>query len=196
MLPKTFSPTGDYTERQQDRARGYRLLAHAEIESYLEDISRETVTHAIKEWKANSKPSFVIISFIASYHSSSSASNELSNNEILNIAKSRKNIKKSVNEIIDLAQSQFTQKVRDNHGIKDKNFKTLVVPIGVDIDSLDQTWLTNLNSFGTERGKVAHQTKRAHGAVNPKDEYNSVMTLLSGLEDLDKKVIEISKGKA
>ena len=38
MLPEKFSPTGDYSDRQLDRARGFRLLAHAEIEAFLEDI--------------------------------------------------------------------------------------------------------------------------------------------------------------
>lgn len=41
LLPVKFSATGDYTDIQMDHARGYRLLAHAEIESYLEDVSRE-----------------------------------------------------------------------------------------------------------------------------------------------------------
>jgi hypothetical protein len=57
MLPTTFSPTGNYTERQQDHARGYRLLAHAEIEAYLEDVSRATVTEAIRRWKNEGQPS-------------------------------------------------------------------------------------------------------------------------------------------
>ena len=65
LLPASFSPTGDYTDRQQDRARGYRLLVHAEIESYLEDVSRETVTQAIRDWKKSNKPSNIIVSFLA-----------------------------------------------------------------------------------------------------------------------------------
>lgn len=146
LLPNTFSPTGDYSDRQQDRARGYRLLVHAEIESYLEDVSRETVTQAIRDWKSNQKPSIVIVSFLASYHSSWNVVEEITNEEIIQIAKSRKNVKDSVEEVIDLAQRQFTQKLKENHGVKDKNFKTLILPLGVEISSLDQTWLTNLDN--------------------------------------------------
>lgn len=196
LLPANFSPTGDYTDRQQDRARGYRLLVHAEIESYLEDVSRETVTQAIRDWKTSNKPSNIIVSFLAAYHSSWSVTEEIKNEEIIQIAKSRKNAKDSVVEVIDLAQKQFTQKLKDNHGIKDKNFKTLILPTGIDIGSLDQTWLTNIDSFGTKRGEVAHNAKRTQGTINPKDEFESVQALLNGIEDLDKKIVQLRSESA
>jgi uncharacterized protein YjbJ (UPF0337 family) len=196
LLPANFSPTGDYTDRQQDRARGYRLLVHAEIESYLEDVSRETVTQAIRDWKTSNKPSNIIVSFLAAYHSSWSVTEEIKNEELIQIAKSRKNAKDSVVEVIDLAQRQFTQKLKDNHGIKDKNFKTLILPTGIDIGSLDQTWLTNIDSFGTKRGEVAHKAKRTQGTINPKDEFESVQALLNGIEDLDKKIVQLRSESA
>ncbi len=196
LLPATFSPTGDYTDRQLDRTRGYRLLVHAEIESYLEDVSKETVTQAIRDWKANKKPSNIIVSFLASYHSSWSVTEEIKNEELIQIAKSRKNAKDSVVEVINLAQKQFIQKLKENHGIKDKNFKTLILPTGIDIGSLDQTWLTNIDSFGAKRGEVAHKSKRTQGTINPKDEFDTVQALLSGLQELDKKIIQLRSENA
>jgi uncharacterized protein YjbJ (UPF0337 family) len=191
LLPADFSPTGDYTDRQQDRARGYRLLVHAEIESYLEDVSRETVTQAIRDWKTSKKPSNIIVSFLAAYHSSWSVTDEIKNEELIQIAKSRKNAKDSVVEVIDMAQRQFTKKLKENNGIKDKNLKTLVLPTGIDIGSLDQTWLTNIDSFGTKRGEVAHKAKRTQGTINPKDEFESVQALLNGIKDLDRKIVQL-----
>lgn len=116
----------------------------------------------------------------------------MTNNEIIEIAKSRKN-KDSVEKIIDLAQSQFSQKVRDNHGIKEKNFKTLILPTGIDLCDIDGTWLTNLDDFGKLRGEVAHSTKRATGQINPQDEYQRVNLLLDGLKQLDQKLSEIQR---
>lgn len=188
MLPRKFSPTGAYTDRQLDLARGYRLLVHAEIESYLEDVTRDVVTTAIQDWKNNQKPSVVLVSFLASYHSSWNIDEEVSNEEIIKIAKSRKNVKDSVNEIVDLAQKQFIQKVKDNHGIKDKNFKTLALPAGINVAGLDLTWLTNLDNFGSKRGETAHKTKRATGQINPQDEYTTVKALLKGLEEFDRQI--------
>jgi hypothetical protein len=188
MLPERFSPTGDYSDRQLDRARGYRLLVHAEIESYLEDVSRDVVTRAIIEWKINKKPSILLMSFLSTYHSSWNVNNDLSNEEIIQIAKSRNNVKDTVDEIIELAQRQFIQRVKDNHGVKEKNFKILIIPTGIDVDELDRTWLTNLDNFGGLRGEVAHKSKRATGIINPKDEYDTVKSLLIGLEDLDRRI--------
>ncbi len=191
LLPNNFSATGNYTERQQDRARGYRLLVHAEIESYLEDVSRETVTKAIRQWKSNYQPSIVIVSFLASYHSSWSLTSEIDNADLIQAARSRKNLKDSIDEIIDLAQRQFTQKIRNNHGVKDKNIKTLILPTGIDLAALDQTWLTNLDDFGAKRGEVAHKARRVQDGINPKDEYEFVQLLLNGLGELDRKIVAL-----
>lgn len=191
MLPISFSPIGDYSDRQLDRARGYRLLVHAEIESYLEDISKDTVTNSIREWKSNGKPSTVLIAFLASYHSSWNVNDKINNEEIIRIAQSRKNIKDSVSEVIDLAQKQFIKKIKKNHGIKDNNFKMLILPTSIDIDKLDTTWLTNLDNFGIKRGEIAHKTKKATSLINPKDEYTSVKGLLAGLETLDRQICNL-----
>ncbi len=193
MLPSMFSLTGDYNERQLDRAIGYRLLVHAEIESYLEDVSRDVVTSAISQWKNNGKPSSILIALLASYHSSWHVSDEVSNEEIMKIAKSRKNIKDSVSEVIELAQTQYVTRLKNNHGIKDNNFKMLILPTGICIDDLDSTWLTNLDSFGAKRGEVAHKSKMATEQINPQDEYNLVSGLLRGLEDLDRRMVAIKK---
>lgn len=133
LLPNRFSPTGDYTDRQMDRARGYRILVHAEIESYIED---------------------------------------------------------SVNEIIDLAQTQFIKIVKENHGVRENNLKSLILPIGVDISELDHTWLTGLDNFGSLRGEIAHNAKRTTDQINPKDEYNNVLALLEGLKSLDTLILK------
>lgn len=194
MLPAKFSPTATYTDRQLDHARGYRLLVHAEMESYIEDISRDAVTKAIQSWKSNRKASEIMLSFLAAYHSSWSVNDTVGNEEIIKLAKERVNVKDSINEIIDKAQTQFLRRVKGNNGIKDKNFKELILPVGVDVSELDQTWLTNLDNFGSLRGEIAHKTKGATGVINPKDEYETVKQLVTGLESLDRKILNLCQG--
>lgn len=190
MLPASFSATGDYSDRQLDRTRGYRVLVHAEIESYLEDIAREAVTRAIRDWKQNKAPSTILLAFLAAYHSGWNTNDERENEEIVRLAKGRSRVKDSINEVIDIAQKQFISNVRDNHGVKEKNFKRLILPLGVEIEELDGTWLTNLDNFGASRGETAHKTKRATGQINPKDEYANVKKLLKGLKELDEKILQ------
>jgi hypothetical protein len=193
MLPAKFSPTGDYSDRQLDRTRGYRLLVHAEIESYLEDVAREAVMQAIQDWKKNKKPSTILLSFLAAYHSGWNSNDERENEEIVRLAKNRSRVKESVNEAIDIAQKQYITIVRDNHGVKEKNFKRLIIPLGIEIDELDGTWLTNLDNFGASRGETAHKTKRATGQINPEDELTTVKKLLDGLKELDEKILQSKK---
>lgn len=188
MLPSTFSPTGIYSSRQQDRARGYRVLAHAEIESYLEDMARESVTDAIRCWKSSGRPSMILLSFLAAYHSGWDLEDERTNDEIIRLARRRTRVKDTVNEAIDIAQKQFVTVIQNNHGIKETNFKRLVLPLGVDVDALDSTWITNLDNFGSSRGETAHKAKMASGEINPEDEYETVKQLLVGLKELDSKI--------
>lgn len=177
-----------YTDKEQDLARGYRLLVHAEIESYLEDMSRNSITDAIRKWKVNRHPSRQLISFISCYHSSWSPTDNESNEIILQIAKSRINAKESVEKVIDLAQKQFTTKLKNNHGIKEENLHLLIVPIGIDLSDLDQNWIANLDNFGAQRGAIAHNQKKTSDTINPSDEYANVQRILIGLKELDVKI--------
>jgi hypothetical protein len=76
----------------------------------------------------------------------------------------------------------------ENHGIKEKNMLRLLLPIGIEADELDNTWLAAMNSFGESRGQVAHSTAASYRATNlpdPQNEYSTVQYLLAGLRDVD-----------
>jgi hypothetical protein len=190
LLPSEFSDTGDYTSAVLDMAKGYRLLVHAEIESYIEEASKEIVTEALSHWVRNKKPSITIISFLAAYHSSWSVNDEQSNNEIIELAKNRVNPKDSLAEAINIATRQFLQKIKNNHGIKSNNFKTLILPTGIDLEDLDAELLIKLDSYGSKRGEIAHNSSlRVTQQINPKDELTEVTYLLSCLATLDEKIL-------
>jgi hypothetical protein len=185
MLPKKFSPTGDYSERQKDHARGYRLLVHAEIESYIEDIAKEVILNAIRKWDDSGKPSQTIIAFLACYHSSWNPDDIETQSEVIKLAKNRKCMGDCVKDIISAAVGQYMDQLKKNNGIKKKDLQRILVPTGVDLTTVDQTWLTNLDNFGEARGIVAHKTARANIDIDPKSEHDSIKELMSGLKDLD-----------
>jgi hypothetical protein len=195
LLPLKFSKTGDYLDRQIDRTRGYRLLVHAEFEAFLEESCRDLILKKISEWQRSNKPSNLIIAFLACYHSGWGVDISLEEQEIINAAKGRTKVKDAAKEAINIAQTQYIQKIKENNGIKEKNFKTMVLPTGVEIDELDQTWLTNLDQFGKLRGDVAHQSKKTQGMINPEDELKLVNTLLKGLKRVDELFEDIASGK-
>lgn len=194
LLPAEFSPIGEYEPLQLDMAKGYRLLTHAEFESYLEDVSSDTVTYALKQWGENKTPSMTIVSFLAAYHSCWSVGDEQTNQEIISLSQGRSHPKESLSEIMAIASRQFMKKVRSNHGIKSKNFKMLMLPTGLDIDELQSELLPKLDSFGSKRGEIAHKSGRVYQQINPKDELDDVQFLLDCFLSLDTKLTEIKEG--
>lgn len=191
MLPENFSEIGEYTEKELDLARGYKLLAHAEIESFLEDIAKNKVLQVIREWETQRKPSLTLISFLASYHSSWNVDDNISNEEIIKLSKSRTK-SESIKETIDIACKQFIKKIKENHGIREKNFLTLILPLGYDEKNIDATLVSNLDSFGKLRGDIAHNSRNSLTiSINPQDELNAVNNILDGLRELDSEIEKI-----
>jgi hypothetical protein len=171
MLPKKFSPTGDYSERILDRARGFRVLCHAEIEAYLEEIAMETIKEKIKDLKSKSKPSYTVLSFLASYHTGWAQDGK----ESIIGAKSRIKPKEKMEEAIDNAHKQYIATIiKGNNGIKISNLKSIFIPLGIDFDKVDSTWLTNVDNYGKIRGEVAHQSKKVQKQIDPKTELDSI----------------------
>lgn len=194
LLPRLFDPTGKYTAVEIDSALGYRLLAHAEIEIYLEEISKNIVLKSVKYWVRNRKPTPTLIATLASYHSGWKFNDDSNHNEIIEIAKTRSE-KNSLKNIIDNAATQYVNKVKGNHGVKEENLKVLLLPTGIDWDGLDPTWVLDMTNFGELRGKSAHTSsyKYTVSEINPKDEYDRVNGLLVGLKILDHKLQELNK---
>lgn len=190
LLPRKFSSTGIYTDKEYDEARGYRLLVHAEIESYIEEMSNQVIREALKLWKRKRKSSRALIAFLSCYHSSW---NEEDENKIIVLSKGRKKIKEKTEEIIDVAETQFVHRIEDNHGIREKNLKTLILPTGIELDDMDPNWVTDIDDFGKKRGETAHSAKKVKEQINPKDELERVSKIMKGIEALDRKFVKIKK---
>lgn len=193
MLPKDFSPTGTYSIRIIDRTKGYRLLVHAEIESYLEDMARDVAVTQIREWTQKRKASDFLVCFLASYHTGWASDEEDDSSTLPPPSTSGPHVKDAIEEIVKHAMKQYMDKLLKNHGVREKNIKQLLLPIGIRLDDLDATWVTNMDEFGKRRGEVAHKSVGAHQAVDPKTEFDSIVDLMSGLKELDEMIVHLMK---
>lgn len=193
FLPRKFSPTGSYTQRQLDLARAYRLLAHAEIESFIEDISRETAITKIRTWKSTRKSSDLIICFLASYHSgwAEKVEGELYQTLINDGTVARE--KDTAEEAVDAAATQYISQIKNNHGVRQKDLRQMILPLGVRFSELDPNWITNLDDFGKQRGDVAHNSVSVVRAIDPQTELHRINDLVPGLKKLDELVVKIVK---
>lgn len=167
-----INTSGRYSQKQTDDIRAYLLLSHAEIESYLEDILEEKVKKAHSKWRSNRKQSNVLLA-LASFHDGKI---------------SERTLEDKINKIVQ----SFINKLRKNHGIKEENINNMLLPIGLDSSDLDATWLNTMNSFGSNRGDVAHRSVRVQNLLDPVTLKNDIHNILQGIKDLDIKLKQLN----
>lgn len=179
MLPKTFDPTGSYSKRQFDQARGYRLLAHAEIESCLEDLAVTTVNGAYKAWQFDRKPRKCLISLLA-YH----------DGKLGGLPDSKTAAEDTpLRDRLDDAHKAYVQRIMmTNHGIREANVLSILLPTGILESDLDSAWLQTIDAFGAARGGTAHRAGQTVQPPDPKSEYDTVTVIVTGLRKIDERL--------
>jgi RiboL-PSP-HEPN len=185
FLPK-ISPTALYYDRQLARTLAYRVLAHAEIESYLEERAWEVVQNAKTVWDTTGKTTRTLICLIGF---SGLTMDEPP--DTLTPKKGSKTVKEEkikISKKIDLALESFKRVISQNHGVKEDHILALLLPIGIDSDGLDPAWLATMNTFGENRGEVAHKSATSYRTVQPPDpatELNTVKQITHELLKID-----------
>lgn len=94
---------------------------------------------------------------------------------------------KTTEETVNYSFVLFKKRIAKNNGVKEKDVKALMSPIGFDIEALIPELVPLLDSFGTKRGEVAHSTSLKK-EINPKDEVADVKNIHGYLEKLDQKM--------
>lgn len=192
LLPADFDPTGVYEEQDNvsTRALAYRVLAHAEIESFFEDRTLEPVSRAQIVWETTRHVSHValcLLGFSGKEMAPPPSTLEAPND----------NKRKAWPALVDIGQrllpviSAFHHHVRnENHGIKEKNLLALLLPIGVAHDKIDPAFLADMESFGALRGLAAHSSGKttARQAVDPAEEQKRVLALMPGIAAIDSEI--------
>ncbi len=187
MLPKNFSPIGNYSQLIYTKTLAYRILAHAGFESYFEDRVSEVYLTAINNWQNYGKVSKVIPALLAfsgmNMESppdsivSSQSSQRPSWDDRLKLSNKVKNAGTSL---------MFT--LKKNHGIREKNLLDMLLRVGIESDDIDAAWLATIDSFGQDRGNAAHisaAVNRTQQPPDPKSELDRVTDLLTGLKEID-----------
>ena len=153
---------GNYTKKESDLIRSYVLLAHAEIESYFEDVARNKINKALKEWSMKRKKSNCLLA-IMSFNVSDINWNKITKEE-----------KRKIDFRINTTVLHYKNKLDNNHGIKSDNIYNILLPIGIESDQLDSTWLSTMDSFGNQRGTIAHSTIRVQEQIDLVTEKNNI----------------------
>lgn len=195
LLPYKFDPTGSYhfADKVIIRASAYRLLCHAEFESYVESRAIEIAQRALDRWKSENRHSAPLSSLIAF----SDVRLPKPPDYVEKRPKDQKDWddlvapQKRIERIV-AAYLEFVE--NDNHGIREKNLTKLLIPIGVDLRKMKATDLATIDDFGRKRGNTAHTSASAYvkSGVDPKTEFDRVDAVLKSFRKIDDLVSEIS----
>lgn len=157
FLP-AIDPLGAYSSDQYDCVRAYIVLSHAEVESYVEYMCLDLLDKAEDRWRNNGSAGLCLAALLLyserKITTPKSLSKQAPTDSFAEVAKRAFKLHR------DYAK-------QDNHGIKEANLMRLLLPVGFQESQFDAVWLANMNSFGSMRGLVAHQS--AHVVQNPPD---------------------------
>ena len=174
FLPE-ISPISSYSESQLSRTAAYRVLAHAEIESYLEERAWTIVIDAKTAWDTTGKTTRTLICLLGfSGLTMDKPSDTLSRN---NVTQDNHDKRLKISKKIVLSSNEFWKIIDNNHGVKEKNILALLLPIGIDSDDLDPAWLAIMNTFGEKRGLVAHTSATSYMTIQTPDPANELNTV-------------------
>ena len=167
LLPAIDTTLG-YSDRDRDLTRAFCLLCHAELEAYLEDITKEIVNKAFTKWTTNQTIISPIIFHLAfNYRQESGKPKELP----------YQMVGKSYSNLIDT--------ITKNHGIKEHNLTSFFKPIGYEIDP---TLQSTLNDYGKTRGDIAHTSFNTQQPLDPLTEKQNIAQILNALALFDEEI--------
>jgi hypothetical protein len=172
----------------QDYLRSFRLLCHAETEELLENLALRLSDAEYKSWKDAGIPSDIVVNIVACHYSgwdkldcSVKDFKPLSDQQI-----------KKHDGLVTLAATEkaygaYKYNLIHNHGVKEDNFRNMFMPLGI-LERDHQGLISNLESFGSLRGLVAHTGNAVSHQINPIDEKNLIIEIAIGIYILDEEI--------
>lgn len=184
LLPDQFDPLGVYAEaaRVQLQTRAFLVLSHAEIESYLEDWAKDIVRASEQLWLSSKRVGTPLAFLLSTIGGRFAPVESLSQN--------KGDSHQRFGDVITSLFPIYYKRIKDNHGIKEKNVLHLFEPIGVPSTAFSSTLLPNLDSLGSKRGDHAHQSKAVASVLDPEVEYKGMVNVLSDLQTLEQWLVE------
>lgn len=190
FLPAVFDPLGQYSnpDHVQAHVRAFLLLAHAEVESFLEDWAKDIARAAERVWNGSGRATLPLVYLFSTHGERISVPDS-------GAVQSKKDMQQKLSEAAVKLFQTFYKHVNDNNGIKEANALSLLAPLGVPAAAFGATLLPNLSSFGALRGEHAHRAARAVTSVlDPETEFNRASDLCKDLEVLDEWLVAYKRG--
>ncbi len=183
LLPDTFDPLGAYPQRVQIRTRAFLLLAHAAVESHLEEeakrIARKSQNVWIEKRRITRPLAFLLASSMKPFGIPTSTG--------------ERTPERLIEKAVVQAFEKYFKSIKNNNGLKEQNVMTLFGPIGVESSMFGSMLLPGLESFGEARGTHAHLGAAVVNHLDPQTEHDRFFFLIRELEAFDIALREYEK---
>jgi len=192
LLPSKLDPTGTYLDpdRVMTRSIAFRVLAHAELETYFEDRVIEVAKTAEQSWSTARHVSTVTLHLLGfSGREMGRPPNSLAAPNPQKAAVWPDKI--LIDARFGEAVAEFVKYAsKENHGIRERNLLALLLPIAFDVAQCDAVFLAAMDQFGQARGFAAHSSGSSYVSqgVDPKDELQKVQDIVRGLVPIDAEI--------
>lgn len=153
-----------------DRLAAFRLLFHAEVETFLEEKAKEGLFSLERDiasgaWGRKNPNALALYLRCSCYLAKPGEADATS-------------LAKHFADVISAARTLISE----NNGIKERSFVTLAVMAGKSMDEIDSALASTLNSYGTDRGEVAHRSAtKSRTLMAPTVEKLAAVSIVSGL---------------
>jgi hypothetical protein len=169
LLPPD-NPAGVYSDGEKDRIHAYLVLAHAEIEDFLEKLASYVTDRERRN--SSTKKCSPVISRLILYKS----------------ARGNEKIEAVTADSIAGAVKFYESIIEGNNGIKAKDIFRMFMPLGLTHDDFDPVMMQDLDSFGILRGGLAHTSARLQQGASPSSERRRVENIAVQLSHFDQRV--------
>lgn len=176
FLPRQFSPIGNYSPEALDNSSAFRLLVHAELESFIEEIALDIVNRAtvnVNSGRICETSAAILCLYKQEMGGMPSQLSEINHSSFVQGVK--------LTCLHDLRR-----RIDKNNSIKPSSILSFFIPLGIDETKIDEQFLIDLSTLSARRGEVAH--KRLGALLNlpdPKDDWNLVQRIVGSLKDFE-----------
>ncbi len=169
------------------KVQSYILMSHAAFEHYIEDISSFILNESVNNFNIKKNMNRCIVSLIV-FETIAQADNNLQRTKI------KANVVTKLQDFVNTAKKNHDVVINNNNGIKLKDQKALLLPIGVDPEEVDIITANALDAYGAKRGVLAHKHKM-QTAETKSSVLTSTGNLLKGLMIYDEEICDVMNKK-
>ena len=161
----------DFDKVQEDQIKAFRVLCHAELEAYFEEMAKKLLDNAVNEWR-NNRVHLTVASILGHFGAIQTAATIST-------------------KIYDAIKRFERERIAQNNGIKEVDIIKLFKPLGIEKDQIDVALLSTLDSYGGARGFTVHNSAKTHQPIDPRTELRTVEIILDGLKDFDAEILKL-----